>query len=112
MVERNPVFIPATIQKGLVCPKCGSDKFEGRRIQNTIVRTCSNKDCRQEWAGGYGMSPAAQDPRVPVAPEIYQPALKFVADGKGQVEEIRRKVDPTPDFKKGALIPPDGEENG
>lgn len=110
MVERNPVIVPERSSKTMCCPKCGSAEFEGRRIQSTIVRTCKNPQCRQEWAGGYGMAPVEPDPRVPVAPELYTPPLKFNVGQKG-VEELRRRVDLTPDFRKGAVIPPEGEED-
>lgn len=112
MAERNPVIITERISSTPKCPKCGSEKFSGRRIQGTAVFKCQNTECLNEWSGGFGMSPAVADPRVPVAPEVYTPPLRLNIEPRtGQVEEIRKKVDPTPDFRKGALIPPEGEED-
>lgn len=110
MAERNPVIVPETVVKSMSCPKCGSSQFDGRRIQGTIVRVCKNAQCRQEWSGGYGANPAEADPRVPVSPELYTPPLKFNISPKG-VEELKKKVDLTPDFKRGAPVPQEGEED-
>lgn len=106
--ERNPVFIPEKVAKAPKCPKCGSEKYSGRRIQGTVVFQCA---CGNEWSGAFAMSPATPDPRVPVAPEKYVPPLQFdSAQVDGKQVEIRKKIDPTPEFRKGARIPDEGEE--
>lgn len=109
---RNPVIVPERRDTSISCPKCGGTDFEGRRIQGTITRRCKNPECKNEWAGGYGMNPAMPDPRVPVAPEIYQPPLRININHKtGQTEEIRKRVDLTPDYRKGLPVPQEGEED-
>ena len=113
MNERNPVIItdrPSTEPK---CPKCGHTDFGGRRIQGTVVFTCLNAECRNQWSGGFGMSPATPDPRVPTAPDVYTPPLTVVVDPRTNVVvgELRKRVDLTPDFRKGAPIPLEGEED-
>ena len=59
------------------------------------------------------MAPADPDPRVPRPPDVSrEPILReLTKSSQGVVEEREtiRKQDPTPDFRKGALIP-EGEE--
>lgn len=107
MAERNPVVVPPRITNKIVCPKCGHDEFGGRRIQGTVVRTCTK--CNQQWSGGYGMTPAESDPTVPVRHDPYVPPIRVNLDSKGGVVEERKRPDAIPDFRKGAPIT-SGEE--
>lgn len=114
MADRNPLIFVDRPKNKRACPACGSEKFDGRRIQGGAIHfTCSNKECSHKWQGG--LPESMYDPRVPHPPEKYVPTVQFspVKDRDGRmvgVEEITRRVDPTPEFRKGAPIPPDGEE--
>lgn len=106
--DRNPIVLPKAGASRKLCMKCGSDKWTGRNIQGSITFTCTN--CKLQWYGGLPQVP--MDPTIPTAPESYEPTVKFVANSKaeGGVEEIRRKPDQRADFRKGAPIPTDDEE--
>lgn len=107
--ERNPLFVPEVASKKPACPKCGdTENFSGRRIQGTVVFTCSR--CGNKWHGGLPQEP--RDPRVPYPADPSPPTVSYVQNVKSPtgVEEIRKRVDLRPDFRKGAPIKEDGEE--
>jgi len=106
--NRNPVIIPKTEEKKRGCPKCGSMNFNGRRIQGVITYHC--RDCKAEFGGGLPQEPL--DPRLPHPPaNPVPPALQFTKTDRGAIVEERRPVSLTTEFRKGALIPPPGEED-
>jgi hypothetical protein len=105
---RNPIIIPELQRKKPCCPKCGCERFGGRRVQGVVTFTCS--DCRNQWQGGLPREPWEKDKPIPPENPKDKPLVDFAKNSKGQTEEIRRRVDPTPDFRKGALVPNDGEE--
>lgn len=100
---RNPILVPKSAPSGVKCFKCGSGDWFGRNISGTVTFTC--KTCKATWQGGLPQLP--QDPSIPTSPERYEPTVRFVENktAPGGVEEIRRKPDMRPDFKKGAPIP-------
>jgi hypothetical protein len=81
------------------------------------------RDCQNEWQGGIGQEP--QDPRIPVPPQDprsapvigWEKPSKQVVEDRGirdpnqPVDVVVRRPDPTPDFRKGALIPSPGDED-
>jgi ribosomal protein L37AE/L43A len=110
MTERNPIFIPEPIFKRPCCPFCENPDFTGRNIQGSVLFTCLK--CNKQWQGGLQQVPL--DPREPMAPSA-TPAIEYVGirNRKGDVvsvEELRRKVDLTTDFRRGAPIPEEGED--
>lgn len=72
-----------------------------------VVWTCGS--CRNVWHGGIGQQP--EDPLIPKPPINPQdkPVVDFQLDRHGKPVEIRRRVNLTPEFKKGLPIP-EGEE--
>jgi ribosomal protein L37AE/L43A len=107
--ERNALFIPeAPAKKMRGCPKCEHPEFEGRKVGGVITFTC--RKCKNQWSGGGFFHDA--DPHVPqptssyIPPSRYEPALK----PGGDPLEVLRHVDSRPDFRRGALIPADGDE--
>jgi predicted RNA-binding Zn-ribbon protein involved in translation (DUF1610 family) len=115
MTERNPLYIPGkTAKPQRACPKCGSLEWAARNRGGVFLYTCNAPTCGFKWPGG-GLPQVPQDPNVPTPIGSYIPPVVFHAirnkDGDIiEVEEINRKVDLTADFRKGALIPPDGDE--
>lgn len=108
--DRNPVIIPKEEPKKRGCPKCGCEDFSGRRIGGAnVVFTCANKDCKQQWSGG--LPQVAIDPRLPHAPDPVPPPISYTKNDKGMVVEEVRAVPLTQEFRKGAPIPPPGEED-
>lgn len=110
--ERNPVFLGRDDQdaKRRKCPKCGQSDFSGRNIQGTILFTC--RSCKTEWGGGntpYVAAPSTQ-PLPPINPNDL-PVASFRKTNNGQFVEERRPVPLTQSFRKGAPIPPPGEED-
>ena len=108
MTERNPLIIPGREVKANGCPHCKAYDFSGKMTNGVLVRTC--RKCGGKWAGG--LPRTMQDPRTPLPPESYVPPVRFEAnpDSKNpDPVEVRRRVDPTPAFRKGAPIP-SGEE--
>lgn len=104
---RNPVIIPVEEPKRRGCPKCSGQNFSGRKVQGVITFTC--RDCKQEWTGGLPQEPL--DPRLPHPPQNpIPPPVQFTKNDKGMVEEERRAVSLTQEFRKGAPIPSPGEE--
>ena len=102
--ERNPLFVPKLEPKTLVCPKCEKADYTGRNVQGVIHRTC--RLCGHKWEGGLPQLP--QDPRIPMIPERYVPPVMFEKslDARNPNPiEVRRRVDATPEFRKGAPIP-------
>lgn len=65
--------------------------------------------CGNIWHGGLPQQP--EDPTVPKAPvdPMDKPVMDFVKDKQGNAVEVRRRVNLTPEFKKGLPIP-EGEE--
>lgn len=109
--DRNPLIIPeqdAPKKRG--CPVCGHEDYTGRRIGGVIHFTCTSKTCGNKWQGGLPQEP--QDPRVPRPPQnpMDRRSVEVGQDSKGQPVELRRAVNLTQDFRKGALVPP-GEED-
>ncbi len=103
---RNPVILIEPDKKRKGCPKCGSDNFCGLNLSGTIVFTC--RACKNEWSG---MMQMPEDPRTPKPPENpLAPGVTFSKNKAGQITEDRRAVSTTPEFRKGAPIPPPGEE--
>jgi len=105
---RNPLIIP---EQGAysrpTCPHCKtSGEYSGRRVQGVVHFTC--KKCNGKWEGGLPQEP--QDPRVPLPTTSYIPPVRIAKDSKGQDVEIRRRIDVRTDFRRGGLIPPEGEE--
>jgi len=98
---RNPLIIPVGPEIRRGCPECGHPEYEARNLSGVYRMTC--KKCRFRWEGGLGQLP--QDPRVPVPPENYVPPLRFESNSRGEQIEVRRRVNPTQDFRKGAPIP-------
>lgn len=104
MTERNPLIIPAPEVKRSGCPHCGAYDFSGRKVGGVLLRTC--RKCGGQWAGGLPQEP--QDPRIPLPTESYVPPVQFEANPNPKNPdpvEIRRRVDPTPAFRKGAPLP-------
>lgn len=112
--DRNPLFIPGKAgpegerQQG--CPKCGKNEWVGRNLGGQYKFTC--KACNNTWTGGIPQVPA--DPRIPMTPSDPRdiPTMQFVRNNKGDFDELRRRPNPTPDFRTGAPIPstPEDEE--
>lgn len=107
MTDRNPIVIPKSSSGKKTCAQCGSSEWYGRVIQGAVTFKCK---CGFKWYGGLPQEP--EDPMIPHAPELYEPTVKFVENQRleGGVEEIRRKPDMRTDFRKGAMVPNDGEE--
>ena len=105
---RNPLIIPKASQpSGLACPHCQvTNEWTARRVQGVAHFTC--KKCNGKWEGGLPQEP--QDPRIPLPTTSYIPPVRFGKDSKNQDVEIRRRIDTRTDFRKGGLIPPEGEE--
>ncbi len=106
--NRNPVIIPEKVDTKRTCPKCFGTNFGGRKVQGTITFTC--RDCKNEWAGGLPQEPL--DPRQPRPPEdpTYPSIIQHKNSG-GTIIEERRPISLTQEFRKGAPIPPPGEED-
>ena len=107
--SRNPLFIPTSKEPVRMrgCPKCKAENYTGRNIQGMVTWRCLT--CGNVWHGGLPQEP--QDPTVPVPPTnpIEQPTVQFFKDKHGEVKELRRRVNPTQEFRKGLPIP-EGEE--
>lgn len=107
--NRNPLIFPeAPGPRQLLCEKCKSPKYRGRRITGVQYRICL--ECGHLMQGGLPQEP--QDPLKPLPPQDprERPTVEFVKDRSGQIEEIRRRPDLRPDFRRGAPIPEPGEE--
>ena len=73
--------------------------------------TCGKTECGNKWQGGLPQEPiSATEPQMPQNPAT-RPPVQFIKDSKGQITEVRRRINPTPEFKKGAPLPPPGEED-
>lgn len=106
--NRNPFVIPE--EKPLRrrgCPKCGSVSVEGRKDGATMGFTCTA--CGNTWAGGLAIEPVR---RIPVTNPKDRPPLEFDRTSRGELYEINNPQDPTPDFRRGALIPEDDDPYG
>lgn len=93
------------------CPKCGKRNFTGRNIQGTVLFTCRETGCGNQWQGGLGKYGPQQDPSKPRSPE--PPAIRYNTEKMGEgnlFEEIRPRQDPRPDFRLGVPFPEDGED--
>ena len=106
--NRNPLIIPGQEARPVIsCPHCKvPGEYACRRVQGVIHFTC--KKCNGKWEGGLPQEP--QDPRIPLPTTSYIPTVRFVKDSKGNDVEIRRRIDTRTDFRRGALIPPEGED--
>jgi hypothetical protein len=118
--NRNPTIVPEQApSRKRVCPKCGGDKFDSRIAYGMPTFICQTKDCGNVWQGG--IIHDSPDSRVVYPPASYTPSISFdKALVRGSPHgnpnyispdtvEIRRRVDPTPDFKKGAPLGEDEE---
>lgn len=108
--DRNPLILPDREPLSRArCPKCGASNFVGRRVQGQVTFTCRQPSCDGKWFGGLPQEP--QDPRLPTPPvnPADLPPVDFGKDSKGQPVEIRRRVNYTQQFRKGAPIP-EGEK--
>lgn len=108
-IDRNPILLPEAASKKPACPKCSHDVFIGKNVQGVVLFTCQK--CSNKWQGGLPRVP--EDPLRPMLPTapppVEQSALK---DKDGRVvghEELRRPVSTLTDFRRGAIIPEDGE---
>ena len=106
----NQFVLPRVESRRIVCAKCGKSDWWGRVVQGSVTAHCNA--CGHQWQMGMAREP--MDPRLPRPPENPKDnhPVHFAADSQGKAVELRRRVDATPDFKKGAPIPPDGEDNG
>lgn len=107
--DRNPLIIPSRepIQKG--CPICGSHATG--KGSDVIIYTCLNENCKNTWQSGLPKS--IIDPKKPLPPidPKNRPALEINWNTRTrQWEEDLRPVDPTPDFRKGALVTDDDDD--
>lgn len=76
-------------------------------VQGQAVATC--KSCQHKWLhGGLPQSPVPPGQTLP--PESYVQPVRFGKDTKGNDVEIRRRINPTQEFRKGAPVPEPGEE--
>lgn len=109
--NRNPLLLPGAPEPKRMrgCPKCGDrNSYIGTNVQGVISWKCNA--CGNKWYGGLPQTP--QDPTVPLPPTdpLQEPSLQFVKGPKGEVLELRRKVSPVQEFRKGLPIPKEGEE--
>lgn len=108
---RNPLIVPKADHEDVrhECPKCHSKDFGGRRPGGgPVVYTCSS--CKNQWQGGISAPPDSRTPTVPKNP--LSPHVTVNRDKDSLVvREERRLPSPAPDFRKGAPIPPPGEED-
>jgi hypothetical protein len=118
--NRNPTILPdkkGPTKRG--CPKCGHPDFLGFVAQGCPTYRCLNKECDNVWQGG--MIHEQGDPRVPYPPPssappslIFDKALVRGGGNNGQyitpeIVEVRRRPDPTPDFRRGLPFTDDEE---
>ncbi len=107
--DRNPLLLPTGKESKRMqgCPKCKANDYVGRNIQGVITFTCGK--CRNQWQGGLPQLP--QDPTLPLPPQdpSDRPTVDFVRNKHGEVQEVRRRVNPTQEFRKGLPVP-NGEE--
>lgn len=109
MADRNPTILPPPPNPEAnrrVCPKCKGDEFGGQRIYGVIRFTCRKPECRNVWEGG--LPREAYDPSEPRPPELL--AIDYGLNPRtGEIEEIRQRPNPTPEYRKGILIDKDNE---
>jgi hypothetical protein len=108
---RNPTIIPKPdVGQAPACPKCGSKEFDGFGHDGVVTRTC--RKCKNKWQGGLPQSPLAPGEYLP--PDSYVPPVRFEPSldpkKKSQLQEIDRKIDTRPEFKKGLPEGEGGEE--
>jgi hypothetical protein len=109
--KENPLIIPTREPKARCCPKCGGEKYLGRKIQGMVFFRCQNSECKTEWGGGLPREP--QDPTIPLPPmnPKDQPLVDFVRSkhdtARDGVREVRRGSPLTQPFRTGAPIPED-----
>lgn len=110
--ERNPTILPQVERRTPACPKCGHPDFVGRNIGGVIHFTCKKEDCRNKWMGGLPQTP--EDPTRPRPPE--SPTTSSVQYARnsnphipGDVIETVPHQNPTPAFRRGALVPEEEE---
>lgn len=110
--DRNPFVLPdekPSLKRG--CPKCGKAEFGGYMSYGVATFKC--RLCGNEWQGGIGQEP--QDPRIPVPPTSPKdvPIVQFERTRQSDKPQdyLARRPDPTQSFRKGAPIPPPGEED-
>ncbi len=112
-VPSNPLILPTKVEmtksRVAACGKCGQSDFGGRKTGGVLLYTC--RACGHVWGGGRPQEPI--DPLRPPPPEDPRdrPSISFEKDSKGNAVEIRRAVSLTQEFRKGAPVPPPGEED-
>jgi hypothetical protein len=117
--DRNPTILPDKPAAKKGCPKCSSMNYKGWVAWGAPTYQCLQKDCGNVWQGGI-IHESPVNPNQALPPPTYTPPLQFekpLVKGGGSpdnpnfinpdVVEVRRRVDPTPDFRKGGLIPED-----
>jgi hypothetical protein len=107
--KRNPLLLPDVEgAKPYACEKCGSPKYRGRRITGVLYKICL--ECGFVAQGGLPREPV--DPLKPLPPQDPRdrPLVDFVKNSAGQLEELRRRPDPRPDYRRGAPLPEPGED--
>jgi hypothetical protein len=109
--DRNPLFIPETksagVQRTCPNPECRSPDFDGRNLGGVIIFTCAK--CKMKFGGGIPHSPV--DPSVPYPADPSPPSISYTKHPKtGEMVELRRPQSTAPDFRKGAPVPPGGED--
>lgn len=110
---RNPTVVDLPGAEPVVrrcCPKCQSPDYGGRKVMGVITFTCLK--CKNKWQGGLGIEPI--DPTKPMPPmnPADKPDLDFFKKRPtdDRIREQRNPRNPVPAFRRGALIPEDGEE--
>lgn len=107
--DRNPILLPELKSKKPGCPKCGNEVFTGKKIYGVITFRCHK--CSNEWQGGLPRVP--EDPLRPILPTAPPPVEQVaIRDREGNTvgfEERLRPVSTIQDFRRGAVIPEDGE---
>lgn len=107
--NRNPLILPdAEGPTRHTCEKCGSPEYRGRAITGVRYFICTT--CGHTMQGGLPREPV--DPLKPLPPTnpMDRPLVDFVKNSAGQYEEIRRRPDIRPDYRRGAPIPEPGED--
>lgn len=105
--ERNPLIIPGMPEansRAVRCPACGSTDYTGLSKEGTVTRTC--RKCKQVWTAGIGQTALLPGEVYPI--EKAPPTFSRGQDGKWE-EHIQRESY-VPDFRRGAPLPDQGDE--
>jgi hypothetical protein len=106
--NHNPLILPDLVDKRILCKKCGSPEYLGRRVQGVLYRRC--RECGELEQGGLPQEP--MDPTVPSPPldPKDRPAVEFLRNSRGEFEEHLNRPNTLQEYRKGAPIPKPGEE--